>query len=315
MLSETRLCLVNLDTGEVVREIGEGCDITVRTSKQRAAALRSSWKNAMAVRKFLDNPEGSRKDEPFIWFRCCRGAPLPTDLGNADLVRLFFLATFMNYDGVLACDKHPLTVKRCADLLGISYGVTNAMINRLIDTGMFTKSNGVLKMKDTWFYKGGLTSRWARTVGGQPASTVRIYCDALRRIYSQYPAKNIGNFSYILRLIPYLRREPNTCCLFPAADDIGTAMPMTANMAARLLGVSSGNYAWFRDILTSPALVLPDGSPAVSQTKIADMYDDKQYIFLNPNLVYGGQDATAAAQFGGFGVKELTTDNKGCDEA
>lgn len=295
MMRVPRTCLIgDLSTGEVFGEIKEGSELYWTPPEQKRDMAFHAQKDELGYDPRFRNFDGGVEHGSFTWFRCEASEPLNLSVGNADLVRLFLLSTYSTYKGKLvASNTKPLGIRECADIFHISYGVAAATLSHLEEASMIKRESGAYWINQKFFHRGRLSPRWAARIGKTEATTVRIYHEQFRWLYDNCERQHAGRLSYVIKLIPYLRRDVNTVCAHPMCPGLAEAEPQSVTLAAKLLGMSSPNFRQFKNAIDEATLILPDGSPAVAQIQMNGMPEDKRYLVVNPHLIYGGADFDA----------------------
>ena len=295
MMRVPRTCLIgDLSTGEVFGEIKEGSELYWTPPEQKRDMAFHAQKDELGYDPRFRNFDGGVEHGSFTWFRCATSEPLNLSVGNADLVRLFLLSTYSTYQGKLvASNTKPLGIRECADIFNISYGVAAATLSHLEEANMIKRESGAYWINQKFFHRGRLSPRWAARIGKTEATTVRIYHEQFRWLYDNCERQHAGRLSYVIKLIPYLRRDVNTVCAHPMCPGLAEAEPQSVTLAAKLLGMSSPNFRQFKNAIDEATLILPDGSPAVAQIQMNGMPEDKRYLVVNPHLIYGGADFDA----------------------
>lgn len=292
MIRVPRTCLVgDLSTGEVFGEIKEGSELYWTPPEQKKDMAFHAQKDELGYDPRFRNFDGSIEHGSFTWFRCEAGEPFFMSIGNADLVRLFLLSTYATYNGKLvsACTK-PLGIQDCAKIFKVAYSGAATTLSHLEDVGMIKHESGAYWINQKFFRRGRLSPRWAVRIGKAEATTVRIYHEQFRWLYDNCERQRAGRLSYVIKLIPYLRRDMNAVCAYPMCPELWDAEPQTVTRAAKLIGIDSSHSRQFKNAIDETTLILSDGSPAVAQVQMGGMPEDKRYLVVNPHLIYGGTE-------------------------
>lgn len=297
--------LVNQFTGEVIGTYPKGADLCCKSLEERERSSFYAARDRLGFDPRYRTFDGDVEHGSFTWFRCEAGEPLNLPIGNADLVRLFLLSTYASYKGKLvASNKKPLGIQECAGIFCVSYGVAAETLSRLEEVNMIRRESGVYWINQKVFCRGKLSTRWAGRVGKAEATTVRIYHEQFRWLYDNCERQRAGRLSYVIKLIPYLRRDMNAVCAYPMCPELWDAEPQTVTRAAKLIGVDSSHSRQFKNAIDETTLILSDGSPAVAQVQMDGMPEDKRYLVVNPHLIYGGTEFDAVDNLIGGGYEK-----------
>lgn len=148
-----------------------------------------------------DELRTNRKDS-FMWCNYKRDQLLDLGIQQANIFRLFYLATYMNYDNILTSYKgNILTMSKLNDDMGLSKRAALNMWNELSEYGLITRTNDGLLVNDALFSKGRMQ---------KDNSHMRVYSDSIRAFYKGCAtARDHKHAGCIFMLLPFAEYHTN----------------------------------------------------------------------------------------------------------
>ena len=216
----------------------------------------------------------------FGYFTFCRyisSAPFWANMPNADLVRLFYLSTYMLYERSTLCysNGRMLTADSLPEVLQTSESTCRRFLAAMEQQGYLQIEDGAVIMNTEYFARQSIR-HWI----GDDRSFIRVYHNAYRYLYRQLKKKQRGQLAYLIRMIPYLHEERNIVCVNRFEHDASRIVPLDDKRICEAVGYNPNQSArLMRDL---QALHLQNGQPAFK-------YNTEQHCFIiHPALVYEG---------------------------
>lgn len=206
-------------------------------------------------------------------------------LTQADLSRLIVLGTYLNYNGVLIFDNARLVKKsNMNEILGLGKSAYTEFYTKLISLGILMVVEDKLYINRGYLFKGEIGRHRSTAVDKQ---YTRVYIDTVRALYNQTPSRSHKLLGMLFRLIPYINKEWNIVSHNPNETLLEAVKPMTLGELTTTLGYDSDNASKLkRDMLS---ITTKNGYRAVAFVQ-AEQDTRKMKIFVNPQVIYGGND-------------------------
>lgn len=219
-------------------------------------------------------------DYCFVWFLFKYGEEIFPTLTPANITRLFYVATFCNYEGYLAnSNGTPLTKAHIKKKLGLSDSVNSGFWKELLASGILSiGDDNIIYVNEKYFRKGSMRSN---------SSFTRIYSNFIRTIYEDCLDNNKHKLlSYIFRLIPYVNYTHNVVCRNPDEKDIDRIEPTTVKELCEILNYSATNGRRLLDEMLHYRV----GGEHLIGLWGHSLDVDKHIVFVNPKIFYAGPD-------------------------
>lgn len=216
----------------------------------------------------------------FVWFLFKYGEEIFPALTPANITRLFYIATFCNYDGYLAnSNGTPMTKAHVKKKLGLSDNVNNIFWRELLENNIVTiDDDKIVHVNKKYFRKGNIKSH---------SNFTRIYTSFIRTVYEDCLDNNKHKLlSYIFRLIPHVNYAHNVVCRNPSEKDIDKIEPMTVKELCEILDYAAQNG---RKLLENMLQYRVGGEHLIGLWGHS-LNVDKHVIFVNPKVFYAGPD-------------------------
>lgn len=195
-----------------------------------------------------------------------------------DVTKLFYLATFVSYDGVLMWENAPMDKKVMREKLGMCKDRFLDFLNKMSNLGIVIVED-VIKINKSYFTKGEIVKEIKKNL-----DYTRIYVKSIRYLYENVPQRRHGQLGNYFKLIPYIHRQKNVLCHNPNAS-ISEVTPMHVRELQELLGCHRNSVRSFiRDMLS----VRLDGNEAILGFFRTEYDEGKSYVIINPKVFYGG---------------------------
>ena len=256
-----RLVLLDDDTGEIKDFIGE-----YRTQEQIEAQT-----------KYIVNKEKQTFNSDFTWIVFEYGKELLPNIKDQSLVRLIYLSTICDYDGVLP-PKSVIKKKLKLSDKYWSYFFKEMRSNNLI---LEDEETGALCLNKDFFIKGSLKEM------SDKRDCTRLFCNFIQDVYDACDnIKSINQISYLYKLIPFVNRRTNIVCYNPKEQDPEKVYPITLGEFCDMIGYSRKNARR----LVSDLLSLKCNGQNLIGFFVTNMNQTSWKIIVNPHIYYGGQN-------------------------
>ena len=256
-----RLVLLDDDTGEIKDFIGE-----YRTQEQIEAQT-----------KYVVNKEKQTFNSDFTWIVFEYGKELLPNIKDQSLVRLIYLSTICDYDGVLP-PKSVIKKKLKLSDKYWSYFFKEMCSNNLI---LEDEETGALCLNKDFFIKGSLKEM------SDKRDCTRLFCNFIQDVYDACDnIKSINQISYLYKLIPFVNRRTNIVCYNPKEQDPEKVYPITLGEFCDMIGYSRKNARR----LVSDLLSLKCNGQNLIGFFVTNLNQTSWKIIVNPHIYYGGQN-------------------------
>lgn len=256
-----RLVLLDDDTGEIKDFIGE-----YRTQEQIEAQT-----------KYVVNKEKQTFNSDFTWIVFEYGKELLPNIKDQSLVRLIYLSTICDYDGVLP-PKSVIKKKLKLSDKYWSYFFKEMRSNNLI---LEDEETGALCLNKDFFIKGSLKEM------SNKRDCTRLFCNFIQDVYDACDnIKSINQISYLYKLIPFVNRRTNIVCYNPKEQDPEKVYPITLGEFCDMIGYSRKNARR----LVSDLLSLKCNGQNLIGFFVTNLNQTSWKIIVNPHIYYGGQN-------------------------
>ena len=256
-----RLVLLDDDTGEIKDFIGE-----YRTQEQIEAQT-----------KYVVNKEKQTFNSDFTWIVFEYGKELLPNIKDQSLVRLIYLSTICDYDGVLP-PKSVIKKKLKLSDKYWSYFFKEMRSNNLI---LEDEETGALCLNKDFFIKGSLKEM------SDKRDCTRLFCNFIQDVYDACDnIKSINQISYLYKLVPFVNRRTNIVCYNPKEQDPEKVYPITLGEFCDMIGYSRKNARR----LVSDLLSLKCNGQNLIGFFVTNLNQTSWKIIVNPHIYYGGQN-------------------------
>lgn len=256
-----RLVLLDDDTGEIKDFIGE-----YRTQEQIEAQTR-----------YVVNKEKQTFNSDFTWIVFEYGKELLPNIKDQSLVRLIYLSTICDYDGILP-PKSVIKKKLKLSDKYWSYFFKEMRSNNLI---LEDEETGALCLNKDFFIKGSLKEM------SDKRDCTRLFCNFIQDVYDTCDnIKSINQISYLYKLIPFVNRRTNIVCYNPKEQDPEKVYPITLGEFCDMIGYSRKNARR----LVSDLLSLKCNGQNLIGFFVTNLNQTSWKIIVNPHIYYGGQN-------------------------
>lgn len=163
----------------------------------------------------LDRIEHRRKK--FVWFNYNINDLLDNQFTKAEIFRIFYLATFIDYDNVLQFRNNKMTKNDMKEILDLPKSTFYDFYNKLIQSDVLNETvEGYYEINEKYFYKGKVKKGWSP----------RIYCSALQEAYQNTEFKDQTKWGYGFAIMPLVNLKYNIICNNPLEFDLNKIEPL-----------------------------------------------------------------------------------------
>jgi len=269
--------LADVNTGETI-EIHEGDSIKIISERQRNA-IQKSIKN----KELNENMKDWNKElGGFVFILFQYGDVIfsqSPELIQEDITKLFYLSTFVDYEGNLIYNDNLIKRKGMQKLINISREKFSIYFKKLINLGIILEENKFIKVNKDYFYKGEIENSIKSNY-----NYTRLYINSIRYLYENVSVRKHKQLGSYFKMIPYIHRQQNTLCFNPDSH-INNIDLMNVIELKEILGYHKNSIIRFMDDLTSIKL---DNEESILAYISHDKDKGKSYIIINPRVFYGG---------------------------
>lgn len=264
---------VDTETGDTQEAQGGQYIEQEEIERRRRARKRAQQQ---AIRRAA-NDERTRKFGNFTFCRYTPSTPFWANMPNADLVRLFYLSTYILYERSTLCysNGRALTADSLPEVLQTSESTCRRFLAAMEQQDYLQIEDGAVTMNTEYFARQSI--RYWR---GDERSFIRVYHNAYHCLYRQLENRQRGQLAYLIRMIPYLHEERNIVCVNRFEHDASRIVPLDDKRICEAVGYNPNQSA--RLMKDLQALHLENGQPAF-------IYNAEQRCFIvHPALFYEG---------------------------
>lgn len=222
----------------------------------------------------------TEKSNNFIWVLFNYGEELFPTLSPTNISRLFYLATYCDYNGRLSYGlrKDPLTKNQIKEKLNLSRNIFANFWKEMIDNQiLLEKENNEIFINTEYFNKGNIENI--------SEGYTRLYCEQIQNIYeSCADNRNHKHLSYIFKIIPYVNPYANIVSWNPLETNQQLIAPMTiGDFCDKIHYERKKAKRLFQDLLK----IQVNGQRLLGFF-VPDWDITKWYIVINPRIYYSG---------------------------
>ena len=204
-----------------------------------------------------------------------------SDVAPAHMARLVYLATYLNYDGLLChynADK-PVTRAELPRLLCISKTPTEQFYKAVVGKYIMER-DGKLYMPRDFCFRGSLPE--------DDAPYMRVFIDAIRELYRKTKPSQHKWLGYVFRLLPYVNREYNALCHNPGETDLHKLDWISLDELCALCGYDRKHRYRILKIYRDLTFRTERGEEVFCSFVTEGGDWDTAKIYVNPNVLYKG---------------------------
>ncbi len=270
--------LVDVETGELI-EIKEGDRLKIITAKQ-SEVIQNVYKDKELSEemRFWNSELGG-----FIFVLFKYSDSLFKDCENitqCDIVKLFYLATYVDFQGYLIYNHSFMSRKNMQEILELNRNNFDRFFKKMMGIKIFTydENNHILINKD-YFIKGNLENEITKY-----NNHTRLYIRSIQYLYKNVPKTQHSQLGNYFKLIPYIHRQRNILCNNP--DSLPeNAEPLTVYDLQVILGCHRHTA---RKFISDMLKVRLENDEAIIGFWRTDYDEGYSKIIVNPKVFYGG---------------------------
>jgi hypothetical protein len=215
----------------------------------------------------------------FVLFNYCNNI-IDVDLKQDDIVKLFYLATYVDYKGYIIYKKSKITRKVLKNILNIHKNKLYKFYNKMIKLKIIIlDENNNLKLSNDIFIKGKIDKKYKKI-----HDYSRLYINSIRFLYENVPDISHKGLGSYFKMIPYIHRQNNVLCHNPECLLENIKLMRLSELKEILNYTEKGVSKLIKRLFK---VRLKDGSPIVGFFR-TDLDELKSYIIINPKVFYGG---------------------------
>jgi hypothetical protein len=215
-------------------------------------------------------------------------------LSPADVTRMIYLCTYMNYDGrLMKSERVPMMREDIEDVLGLSHAQTWRFWCAVTDKGYLAEDgNGGLfpdrkRFRKKAMKRGGI---WYQ----------KIYVKGVRSLYKSSDVRQHGQIGALFALLPYVNIEHNVLCYNPEEKDLDGVSFMNLRQFCEAIHYDvKGLKRKLRELREITFDV--GGHKERFYSVTGDGVDlEASRLFVNPNILYSGTNPEAVRTLAAF---------------
>lgn len=268
------LTLFDKSTGQIY----EGVDFEIHPNIGGATYQQKDYmqsKSALA--------EHNREMGGFIFTIYRLAEHMDKEITKADLARLLFMATYLNYDNELRFDNGTaITKKHLPELLGLKDKAFRTFYNKVVSFGVLIETERGLKLNDDYFVKGELKPE----IKNGEIPYVRTYNKTIRDLYAMYgTTRKAGNLGLVYLVIPFIHKGTNILASNPKEKDYAWIEPINLQDLAKILKYSPDKI---KSALLS--ISLGSGNDLEYVFTVTEMGGNEKYTYVNSKVLWRGNN-------------------------
>lgn len=290
-MEKIRVLLTDPATGETSDEtlvrLEDGDQVV--TAEQRA--LRREFAEMERERNLRRSWFSESQEElgPFVFAIFDRNKGPQHVLKEGAYARLAYLATFLNYDQVLAkTQKTTMTKKDAKRALGLSKSEFYRFWEEVTAAKCITEDeDGTLHLPKRLFRKGKVLAK------GYHIGFAKVFINQMRKLYQSIPTTSHRYLGAVFEMLPYISVKFNALCYNPLETDVDRVRPMTMTEFCVLTGRNKSDATRLRREYQEISFTMQDGVTrwfcAFVRSHVG-WQDEQEIIIINPRVLFAGED-------------------------
>lgn len=197
-----------------------------------------------------------------------------------DVARLVFLATFMNYDGVLTSGDKCLAVGDLPNLLEVSKSTFDRFWKKIKDRYIVESEGGALTVVSV-FLRG---KQWRIQ-----ERLTKVFIQQLQALYRSTPKGKRRLFGYIFQLIYCVNVEYNILAKNPLETELSRVEPLTIKEFAARIGYDESQLSRLEKAYSEVTFMCDGRLQHFCAFVDHGRYTDGRFVVINPRIFYAGQ--------------------------
>lgn len=284
MIQRGDYIVVNTQTGESITEEVRVVSLAADEKRRDIAKKEADKKRSQEIAQVAG---GNKRFIFHIYHICVNTFP---EMKPANLTRLMFLATHINYNNMLIDKKNkPLSKPQIQKLMKLNKTQFYDFWKEMEKFHIIKEIDNGFAINDELFFKGSITPElFSNNPLNTPAIT-RLYIKGVQELYKKATPASHKSLSYIFRILPFVNRRYNVVCFNPLEEDADLVQPMTLLDFADTIGYSREQIKrLMRTLQESTFEVNGHETKAVGFANINSFATEDSKIFINPRVYYGG---------------------------
>lgn len=206
---------------------------------------------------------------------------LKEEYNIAYMVRLLYMASFINYDNVMAYNNGKKIRKKDLEMvLRLSQKETYNTINYLLENSFVTidEKTKIVSIDEQCIKKGGVNAQKGKL---KDLGVTRVFNNGIRVLYENFPVNNHKLLGYLIKMLPWLSTDYNIICDNVSETDMELIKPLTWKDLRLKLGDNEVTFSRNKNKLLKTKI---KGECLIGELKL----DSRTLIIVNPNLFYKG---------------------------
>lgn len=257
----------------------------------------------------------------FTWNIYKVAKPYYKKLSSATITRLIYLATYMDYDGVLIDNElpnskqTPLSKQDVFWKMKLSKERFYNFWDELIVNKILYEKNGMWHLSKSVFVRGDIPKHKILKYSQRDQYIIRVYHHTVRQLYRMSKSSAHKLLSYIFQIIPYINRRYNIACWNPLETDLHKIKRMTLKDFCSIVNYSPENASHLFKTFTNFKIQVGDEMQNVVKCVSGNNHSHGGfYIFINPYVYYAGSQWKDVEILGSFCEEEIQSKEGDADE-
>lgn len=261
------------DTGEIIEDVTK-----IITKKQ----------SDLISKKIKDSLFRDESNFIFLTFKRLNELNLRYNeiLDQADITRIIYMSTFLNYDNkLMKTERKPMTKEMLFKKMNMEKSGFNKFYKRLLTTDIIIEKDNELFLNKKYCFCGRLNKN---TKNDTESSVIRIYKAQVQYLYETIETSKHKQLAVFFMLIPFLNNEYNIVCENPLEEEIKEIIPLSIENLAEIYDYNIKSFI----ILINSLSRLTDiqGEQIIKQVENVVGVRKYNTIVVNPKIIYAGHN-------------------------
>ena len=207
-------------------------------------------------------------------------------LSPADLAKLIYLSTYLEYGSVSLClrSRRRLTANDLPNKLGISRAQSNRFLCAAKSYLTFDK-DGYLSLDSSTFIFGALRQNSDSSI------YQKVYRDSVRKLYKATPVSKHKQLGYVFQMLPYINKEYNILCTNIYETELSEIDVLTVSEFCEIIGYSKANSARLVKEYSKITFPVEGRQEHFCAFVYSGGSTNDMRIYVNPHILYNGSNA------------------------
>lgn len=226
----------------------------------------------------------------FVFVSCSTDYP---EIGPANMTRLIYLSTYLNYHGLLMLsERTPMKRKDFERVLHLSQTSVYGFWNAVRDKFIIEQPDGTLLINGSQIFRGKIQST---------GRFLKFFTSPVQKLYKQMSARQHKMLGVLFMMLPFVNLEYNAFSWNPEETILDSVDYMTWKQFCELTVISIRQMYRMKQELEGLMFPVAPGRCESVFTFVNQGTDvQDSLIFINPNIMYSGhhpERVTALAEF------------------